>query len=239
MNTHNDVRKLERTPFSLYESLIIPITTYLEKQGVDFRFHTMVTDLKLYPASDLTTVSEIVMLEHGKEKLITLDPIDIVVVTLGLMSTGMQTGSNEEPPPLSSLSQDSLTGGEWVLWHKLNQQSLKFGNPSKFSTRLDESKVETFTVTLRDSEFMKYYAELTQDKPGIGALLTVMESPWGLNISVPHQPTPYTQKTEAYTSKSRWNSALVRRFFSSFFLIWGSQPIHSFHQRSQFLVSCR
>lgn len=48
MNTHNDVRELDRTPFSLYESVINPITTYLKDQGVDFRFHTMVTDLKTY-----------------------------------------------------------------------------------------------------------------------------------------------------------------------------------------------
>jgi oleate hydratase len=36
---------------------------------------------------------------------------------------------------------------------------------------------------------MKY----TSDKPGTGAKLTVMENPWGLNISVPHQPVFATQ----------------------------------------------
>lgn len=194
MHTRNDVRVLERTPFRLYESMIIPITTYLKEQGVDFRFHAMVTDLKLYPASDPTTVSEIVMMESGKEMLITVDPIDIVIVTLGSMSTGMQTGSNQEPPlPSSSLSLNGLKGGEWSLWQRLGQQSSKFGNPSNFFTRSDESKVETFTVTLHDSDFMRCYAKLTQDKPGTGALLTVMESPWGLNISVPHQPVFATQ----------------------------------------------
>jgi oleate hydratase len=194
MKTHNDVRELERTQFSLYESLIIPITTFLKEQGVDFRFHKMVTDLKLYPANDPTTVSEIVMVENEKEMLITLDPVDIVIVTLGSMSTGMVTGSNREPPPpLPPLSLDGMKYGEWLLWNKLRQQSCKFGNPSNFFTRPDEAKVETFTVTLRDSSFMKCYAELTRDKPGTGALLSVMESPWGLSISVPHQPVFATQ----------------------------------------------
>lgn len=193
MHTHNDVRGLERTPFSLYESLIIPITTFLKAQGVDFRFHAMVTDLKLYPASDPTTISEIVMLENEKEMLITVDPIDIVIVTLGSMSIGMETGSNEELPPPTSLSPNSLKDGEWALWEKLKEQSLKFGNPSKFSTQSEKSKIATFTVTLRDSEFMKCYAKLTGDKPGTGALLTVIESPWGLNIGVPHQPVFATQ----------------------------------------------
>lgn len=191
MHSHNDVRELERTQFSLYESLIIPITSYLEEKGVDFRFDAMVTNLQLYPAGDPTTVSEIIMEESGKEMLITLDPIDIVIVTLGSMTSGMQTGSNSEPP--ASLSRDKLKCGEWLLWEKLKQQSPKFGNPSNFSSRSGESKVETFTVTLHDSDFMEYYAKLTSDKPGTAALLTIMESPWGLNISVPHQPVFATQ----------------------------------------------
>jgi oleate hydratase len=153
----------------------------------------MVTDLKSYPSSDPTTISEIVLQENGHELLITVDPIDIVIVTLGSVASGMQTGSNLESPPPPSLSPDSLEHGEWSLWQKLEKQSPKFGNPSNFSSRLSESLIETFTITLRDSDFMKYYTKLTGDKPGTGALLTVMESPWGLNISVPHQPVFATQ----------------------------------------------
>lgn len=196
VHTHNDVRDLERTQFSLYESLVIPITTYLKEQGVDFRFHALVTDLKLYPAGDPTTVSGIVMLEDEKEMLIAVDPIDIVIVTLGSMSMGIQTGSNlEQPAPFSpplSLP-EGIENRDWSLWQKLGQQSPKFGNPSNFCTRPGESKIETFTITLRDSHFMEYYSQLTKDKPGTGALLTVMASPWGLNISVPHQPIFATQ----------------------------------------------
>lgn len=193
MGTHNDVRGLERTPFSLYESIITPMTTYLKEAEVDFRFHTTVTDLKLYPDSDPTTVSEILIQENGQEKLITVDPVDIVIVTLGSMSTGMKTGTNSEPPPPSpSLSLETLEGGEWLLWRKLMQQSPKFGNPSNF-IRPSESKLETFTVTLRDSDFTAFYSKLTRDKPGTGALLTLMDTPWCLNISVPHQPVFTTQ----------------------------------------------
>ncbi|KAJ5401718.1 uncharacterized protein N7487_007614 [Penicillium crustosum] len=193
MNVHNDVRELDKTPFSLYESLIMPVTTYLKNQGVDFRFHAMVTDLKLYPTSDPTTISEIVVLENEKEMLITVDPVDIVIVTLGSLSTGKQTGSNAEPPQPYSLSSDTLKHGEWGLWQKLSNESSKFGNPLNFLSRLDESKIETFTTTLHDSDFMEHYAGLTHDKPGTGALLTVLESPWGLNISVSHQPVFATQ----------------------------------------------
>lgn len=193
LHTHNDVRELERTPFNLFESLIIPITKDLKKQGVDFRFNVIVTDLKLYPSSDPTTVSEIVLQENGHELLITVDPIDIVIVTLGSMSSGMQTGSNWGSPPPLSLSPDSLKTAEWSLWQKLGQQSPKFGNPSNFFLRSSESQIETFTITMRDSGFMTHYSKLTGDKPGTGALLTISESPWGLTISIPHQPVFATQ----------------------------------------------
>lgn len=191
MQTRSDVPELERTRFSLYETLIIPITKFLKDQGVDFRFHAMVTDLKSYPSSDPTTISEITLVENGREELITVDPSDIVIVTLGSISTGVQIGSNEEPPP--EVSAESVYDGEWSLWNKLAEQSTKFGNPSNFITRTDETKIETFTVTFRESDFMKYYSRLTKGKPGTGSLLTIVGSPWCLNISIPHQPVFATQ----------------------------------------------
>ena len=109
--------ELERARFSLYETLIIPITKYLQDLGVDFRFQAMVTDLRSYPASDPTTISEVVMLENGKERLITVDPTDIVLVTLGSISTGIQTGSNQKRP--EAVSTEVLTDGDWSLWKKL------------------------------------------------------------------------------------------------------------------------
>jgi oleate hydratase len=151
----------------------------------------MVTDIKSYPAGDPTTVSEIILVENGKDELITMDPSDIVIVTLGSISTGTQTGSNQEPP--QAILAESVKDGEWSLWKKLSEQSLKFGNPLNFSTRIDETKIETFTTTFRESNFMKYYKELTKDKSVTGSLLSMIGSPWGLNISVPHQPISATQ----------------------------------------------
>ena len=185
LHTQKDVHQLERPAVTLYESLIVPMTTFLEDEGVDFRFDTLVTDLKMYPASDPTTVSELVLVEGGSEKLITLDPVDIVIVTLGSLSTGMKTGTNHEPP---SISTPLPLTGEWSLWQKLARSSSKFGNPDAFSTRVDESKVETFTVTCRSPEFLKNYTSIAKDKSGTGALVSVIESPWQLNISVFRQP---------------------------------------------------
>ncbi|KAJ5520914.1 hypothetical protein N7463_001367 [Penicillium fimorum] len=193
MNVHNNVPDLDKTPLTLYESLIIPVTTYLKHEGVEFRFHSVVTELGLCPTSDQTTISKIIILENEKEIVITVDPIDIVIVTLGSFSAGTQTGSNARPPEPSSISSDIFNHSEWGLWQKLAHKCPKFGNPRTFLTRLDESAIETFTITLHDSDFMRCYTGLTRDNPGTGSPLTVLETPWGLNISVPHQPVFTTQ----------------------------------------------
>lgn len=178
--------ELERTRFSSHESLVVPITQYLKNQGVDFRFHALVTGLQSYPSSDPTTISEIIMLEDGKEKLVTVDPSDIVIVTLGSISAGMRTGSNKEPPV--AVSTESFKDGNWSLWDQLAKQSSKFGNPVAFYSRATEAKIATFTVTFRESAFMEHYLALIEEKSATGSLLTITGSPWGLHISVPRQP---------------------------------------------------
>lgn len=202
MNTENDVRRLERTQFSLYESLVFPITAFLKDEGVDFHFHTVVTDIKMYPERDPRTVQRIVLTEQGKERGITVTPNDIVIVTLGSPSTGWKTGSNEEHPQSPS---PLLLGPEWTLWQRLHDRSPKFGDPTVFSSRVAESTIETFTITLLEADFFENYSRLTQDKPGTGALLTVLGSPWGLNISVPSQPVFRTQPNDIYVI---WGYAL-------------------------------
>ncbi len=190
IHTENDVRRLDRTQFSLHESLVFPITVFLKDEGVHFHFHTVVTDIKMYPEKDPKTVEKIVLTGQGKVATITVAPSDIVIVTLGSLSTGWKTGSNDEHPQSPS---PLWLGPEWTLWQRLHEHSPKFGNPDVFSARIAESTIETFTITLREAHFIKHYSRLTKDEPGAGALLTVMGSPWGLNISVPHQPVFGTQ----------------------------------------------
>lgn len=131
------------------------------------------------------------MLEDGKEKFVTVDPSDIVLVTLGSISSGMRTGSNKEPP--AAVSAESLKDGSWALWDQLAKQSSKFGNPVAFNSRGDEAKIASFTVTFRSSDFMNHYLALTHEKFGSGSLLSITGCPWGLHISVPRQPVITTQ----------------------------------------------
>jgi oleate hydratase len=189
MHHHCAIKTLQKTEYTLYESLLVPITKYLKDEGVDFRFGMLVTDISMYPASEPTTVSDIVTLQNGDEAHIEVEPHDIVIVTLGSMTTGQQTGSNNSPPPTSLTPQiEEPQDKNWSLWIKLAEKSSIFGDPASFISRTTESSIETFTSTFRDSDFEDRFQKLAGIYPECGATLRLVGSPWGLCVSVPHQP---------------------------------------------------
>lgn len=189
MQSMNDVTPADRINYTLYQSVIEPITSFLKTEGVDFRSQVKVIDLITYPNGDPTGVSKIKLLDHqGVEILVTLDPTDIVILTLGSMMAGFSQGSNSEPPGSISVLPEDWQIGDWSLWFQLASRSSKFGAPSNFCPRTAESSLETFTVTLRSPEFFNALIKITQDQPGYGKHISILGSSWGLNISIPHQP---------------------------------------------------
>ncbi|KAL3492147.1 streptococcal 67 kDa myosin-cross-reactive antigen like family-domain-containing protein [Aspergillus germanicus] len=188
------IREHQRTDYNLVESVIEPLTAFLKAQGVDFRFHQQVIDLKAYPEGGPTTVSQIeVVTENGIEELITLDPVDILIVSLGSTGSGAALGSDTTPPDALTANWEEVIDGDWRLWEKLAQKSTKFGNPMNFLPRILEATIETFTTTFKGPEFNALYERLTQETPGTGAFLSLGDSNWGLTISIPHQPVFSTQ----------------------------------------------
>ncbi|KAH8689150.1 oleate hydratase [Talaromyces proteolyticus] len=177
--------------YSVYESIVEPITQYLKSQNVDFRLGDRVIDLLAYPDSDPTTFSEIKYLDtDGSEKIIILDPTDLVFVTLGAMGGGSALGSNTVSP---TLPRSPDVNNEWSLWFKLAEKSAKFGDPSNFFPAKSDSLLETFTVTLKDDTFFDRIVELTQNDPGTQPILSLPSSNWFFNISIPRQPVFHNQ----------------------------------------------
>ncbi|OKO94685.1 Oleate hydratase [Penicillium subrubescens] len=165
----NNVSTLDRTRYSLYESIILPISTYLRSEGVNFHFNAKVVDMRMTLDDNLkgdpTTVTEIVLREHEEERIVNVDPNDLTIVTIGSPNSGYQLGTNSDPPPYPS-DPDDFTYGDWSLWFHLAQKATKFGVPLNFNSHTPESTLVTFTVTLHDSEFMLLYQVLTNDMPG-------------------------------------------------------------------------
>ncbi|KAF2251873.1 67 kDa myosin-cross-reactive antigen family protein [Trematosphaeria pertusa] len=176
---------VDRTPYNQYDSIIRPIQKYLENQGVDFRYNTRVVDIDFIEGIP-TTVDELHMVQDGTPMSAQLDPQDIVIVTLGSMTSNSSVGDNDSPPP--KVVDEKLTDGAWDLWHKLAAKNEKFGNPSNFTSRISESEWESFTVTLSDPEFLRRIEGFSHNEPGTGALMTFKDSNWLLSIVIPHQP---------------------------------------------------
>ncbi|KAF2498507.1 myosin-cross-reactive antigen [Lophium mytilinum] len=181
----NTLAGVDRTPYNQYDSIIKPIIKYLKTQGVDFRFNTKVTDIDFITGIP-TTVDEIHMLSNGTPMTAQLDPADIVIVTLGSMTSNASIGTNNAAP--DPILEDELQDGSWELWTKLAAKNPSLGNPSVFSTRINESLWESFTITLSNPELLTRITGLTHNEPGTGALMTFKDSNWLLSIVVPHQP---------------------------------------------------
>lgn len=181
----NTLAGVDRTPYNQYDSIIQPITKYLQDQGVDFRYNSRVTDLEFIEGIPIT-VDELHVVSSGTPMTTQLDPQDIVFVTLGSMTSSSSMGTNETPPP--AIPENQLHDGSWELWSKLAAKNTKFGNPSTFHSRASESKWESFTVTLNDPELLRRIEGYTHNEPGTGALLTLKDSNWFMSIVVPHQP---------------------------------------------------
>ncbi|KAH6672158.1 67 kDa myosin-cross-reactive antigen family protein [Halenospora varia] len=193
----NSLAGVDRTPYNQYDSIILPIERYLKAQGVEFRHETKVTSLTFAP-TDAMTATEIhfASTKSGATGLIHIEPHDICFLTLGSMTSCSSLGTNTTPPkPLPTPEQaQTAPDGSWQLWASLAnptanpQHYAKFGNPSNFYTRVEESNWLSFTVTLNDPSFIKQYEDWSGNKAGTGALVTFKDSNWLMSIVVPHQP---------------------------------------------------
>lgn len=145
-----------------------------------------------------TTVEELHIIENGITGVVNVHPhTDVVITTLGSMTTDSLIGTNTTPPAPLPRSEPGETpdcnDGAWQLWKRISKENPTFGNPTNFCTRIPESNWESFTVTLKSPAFLEYMTEWTHNTPGTGALMTLKDSPWLLSIVIPHQPHFITQ----------------------------------------------
>ncbi|PWY79322.1 myosin-cross-reactive antigen family protein [Aspergillus heteromorphus CBS 117.55] len=186
----NQRRPLDYGRYNRHESIVAPIASFLRSRGVDFRFHTTVTDIVTWPSSDdPQRVSAIrAVHENDPEHLISLGPQDIVFVSLGSVMSGSTTGTNDSPPSLELMDIEKDLDENWLLWLELSTKNPIFGNAYNFCTRMPESRLESFTITLKTKEFFTRFVQLTGDQPGTGTFVTLKDTPWLVSLSLPQQP---------------------------------------------------
>ena len=85
-----------RTPYNQYDSVILPLKTYLDGFGVDFSINATVTDLDFKQEEEIT-VTGIHIEDNENKKVIELNAGDICVITNGCMTDCATLGDMNTP----------------------------------------------------------------------------------------------------------------------------------------------
>lgn len=139
-----------------------------------------------------------VALDNGEDRMIRVDPSDLVMITLGSVGSGTVLGTNTTAPDPIAVNSEESVNSDWSLWLQLAKKSHKFGVPSNFCSRVSESRLMTFTVTLGSTEFFDRLFELTHNRPGDQPVLSLKDSNWALSLNMAHQPLFRDQPANTY-----------------------------------------
>jgi len=175
---------VDRTPYNQYDSIVLPILTWLQGQAVEFRLGSQVTDLDFVPHATAKTVARIHYRRDEASQTQAVEPHDLVLMTNGSMTANSTLGSMTTAPALDT----ARTDGAWALWETVAQKYSDFGRPYVFDERIEESKWESFTVTNQGSRFFDLMEAFSGNAAGTGALVTLKDSSWLLSIVLAYQP---------------------------------------------------
>ncbi|MEN8906827.1 MAG: oleate hydratase [Clostridiales bacterium] len=182
----NQLEGILHTEYNQYDSLILPLITWLEKQGVSMELGVEVVDLDIKVTDFEKTVEKIYINRNGIDEIIETTIDDLVFFTNGSMTENSTIG-NMHTPAVINKSQSER--GCWSLWEKVAKKSSDFGNPEVFAGDIDKSKWLSFTVTMTDNTTVfDYLLKLTEDKPGMGGVVTIKDSSWLMSWVTPKQP---------------------------------------------------
>jgi len=96
----NTLTGIMRTVYNQYDSMVRPLSKWLEEHGVRFMLNTTVTDIAVAHAKGGFAVEKIVVQEGSSLKEIGVTEYDRVIVTLGSMTEGSSLGSMDSAAAL-------------------------------------------------------------------------------------------------------------------------------------------
>ena len=171
-----------RTPYNQYESVILPLKSYLDKFNVDFSINATVTDLDFKEGPGITVTAIHIEDEEG-EKVIELGEKDVCIMINGCMTDNATLGDYNTP---AEYKPENPMSGE--LWRKIAAKKPGLGNPEPFFNHPEQTNWESFTVTSKGNKLLKLIEKFSGNIPGSGALMTFKDSNWLMSIVVAAQP---------------------------------------------------
>ena len=175
---------VRRSALNQYDSMVRPTVKWLSEQGVVFEYGTKVIDVDFAEQGDGRRVEGLHCTREGRTFTLPVGRDDYVFITIGSMTADSRNGGDEYAPELVRDKRD----GAWTLWENLARKMPGLGRPEAFSGNVDETKWESFTLTMRSPLLIERIVAFSGDKPGTGGLMTFKESSWLMSIVVPHPP---------------------------------------------------
>jgi oleate hydratase len=175
---------VQRTIYNQYDSIVRPVTIWLEKHGVRFVPDTQVSDLRLVDEDGKVRVTALELKSEDRTDTIPVDVDDLVFLQNGSMTDASSLGSMTSAPP--HMTKADSAG--WALWEKIAKGRSDFGNPAAFNSSIPESYWESFTVTCCTPAFFDQMEAFSGNVTGTGGLVTFRDSNWLLSVVLYHQP---------------------------------------------------
>jgi len=186
---------VRRTKYNQNDSMIVPLQRWLVAQGVDVRFGTRVTDVDFTNSPQRRRATCLHVEDSAGSSTIDLGRNDFAFLTIGSIVADTTYGGNDTVP---ALVRDRVDGG-WALWEELAKKAPDFGRPNTFCGNVDESKWESFTLTMHSDTLIKRWVEYTGNELGTGAMTTLIDSGWYMSAVVVAQPHFVNQPEGTYT----------------------------------------
>ncbi|MBZ9686868.1 oleate hydratase [Clostridium estertheticum] len=181
----NQLKGILHTEYNQYDSMILPLITWLRSENVNFDLHTQINDLDISIDSKEKTVIGIHLVRNGSPEKIVVSPEDLVFVTNGSMTENSTLGSMHTP---AVLNRDKVNRGCWNLWKNIASKDPSFGHPEVFCNNIDKTKWESFTMTFKGPFMGDFLKKLTGRDPGMGGVVTIKDSNWLMSWTCSKQP---------------------------------------------------
>jgi oleate hydratase len=186
---------IRRTAMNQYDAVVRPMEKWLREQGVQFRFATKVVDVDVVEGTGGRRIEALHGVSDSTPFTWAIGPRDLVFLTIGSMTADSALGGNDHPPELVRDKRD----GAWSLWETMARKMPGLGRPNAFCGNVDESKWESFTLTMRSPLLVERIEAFSGNPPGTGGLMTFKDSNWLMSIVVPRPPHFAGQPKDVYT----------------------------------------
>lgn len=190
-----DFSALRFTKYNQYESMILPLTKYLESHGVKIEYGVDVKNVVIEEKSGKKVAKQIIFVRDGKTQTIDLIEDDLVFITNGCCTDTSCYGDQTHAPDLSKIKNGA--GESWDLWKNIAKQAThgEYGNPDKFCSNVDATNWMSATIATSDEEIIQKIIGVCKRDPRsgkvtTGGIVTVKDSKenWYLSWTINRQP---------------------------------------------------